>query len=1432
MYFYYANSLKGLTNTMQKRTSYFTFSVFKALFLLAVVLLSSYTLLEKRLSHGYISHHFEDDSLIIQSEFGEVKFTALPGDSLEVHYLQTGIRQLPSYAKDESLQTAKLRVEEHKSTLSLVNGDLTAVIEKSDLSVSYYHNSIHMVTQNEYFLNNQKRGFNFEIDDTEKIMGGGERVLGMNRRGHRMPLYNRAHYGYTTESNQMYYGLPVVLSNKHYAVLFDNSASGYLDIGKTEKNTLSFEAVGGRTAYIVFAGQTYPELINHYVDVTGKQPLPPRWAFGNFASRFGYRTEQEVRDTVDRFLDEDFPLDAIILDLYWYGADIKGHVGNLDWNKETFPTPEKMIDELDAKGIKTILVTQPFVLSTSNRWQNAVDNKVLAKNENGEPQRFDFYFGNTGLIDVFDDNARDWFWDKYVNIFDDGVAGTWGDLGEPEVHPDDIVHYLSDTQSTARGDEVHNAFGHQWAKMIFQNQRKLQPQTRPFIMMRAGFAGSQRFGMIPWTGDVERSWDGLKPQVELSLQMGLLGLAYTHSDLGGFAGGEVFDREMYIRWLQYGVFQPVYRPHAQDHIASEPVFQDQLTRDITREFIKLRYRLLPYIYTLAYQNSTTGMPLMRPLFFEDETDPKLFDIKDTYLWGDAFLVSPIVNPGETSHDVVLPQGVWFDYWSDTRYFGNTTAQIPVSLETIPVLVRAGSFIPMVDALMTTRDYSSENLTLHYYADESVSQSSGQMYEDDGHSFGAIEKGRYELLHFSSLQEKGKLHIELSRDGQAYPDMPQNRSVKIVVHNWTHTPGSIVFDDAELAAVSSLEQLSTTAQAYFYDAISHQLTALVHWQHQDARLSIQSATGKPVIYQVFTRLFGNKNSTNKAWGTIEENGVGKFDDFTHEALEGIREFGVSHIWYTGVPHHAVIRDYTEFGISNDDPDIVKGRAGSPYAVKDYYNVDPDMATNPANRLQEFKALVDRTHQHGMKVIIDIVPNHVARNYQSVSKPEAVRDFGEDDDTSVEYHRDNNFYYIVGESFKVPVASDAYQPLGGEKHPLADGVFDEAPAKWTGNGSRKAQPDINDWYETVKVNYGVRPDGSHDFESLPDDFRDKSPQEHYAFWLNKDVPDSWQKFRDIALYWTDFGVDGFRYDMAEMVPVEFWSYLNSAIKNRNPAATIIAEVYNPDLYRDYIHLGKMDFLYDKVDLYDTLKLIMQDKSPTSSLQPIKDRYSDIDAQLLHFLENHDEQRIASPGFTGDANRGKPAMVVSALIGQAPTMLFYAQALGEAGDADAGFGDPSRTTMFDYWGVPSLQRWMNDGKFDGGRLSKQEKSLRDFYVKLLSFSANNPALNGEYTSLHEYNLKNATNYDEHVFAFSRWNDEEKLVIISNFSDRKSYRSDFWIPEYLIDAWNLPDGRHHLLEVLSDRPDELVVSQGKASIHTSLAPLESKVFRLIKQQ
>jgi glycosidase len=582
--------------------------------------------------------------------------------------------------------------------------------------------------------------------------------------------------------------------------------------------------------------------------------------------------------------------------------------------------------------------------------------------------------------------------------------------------------------------------------------------------------------------------------------------------------------------------------------------------------------------------------------------------------------------------------------------------------------------------------------------------------------------------------------------------------------------------------------------------------------------------------MMTRSFGNQQTRNKPWGTIAENGVGKFSGINNAALTELRQMGISHIWYTGVLHHAVVADYSKYGISPDDPEVVKGRAGSPYAIKDYYNVNPDLADDPARRLAEFKALIQRTHAHGMKVIIDIVPNHVARHYQSTNLPADEMNLGANDNIYVEYARDNNFYYIPDQPFTLPKWPSDYKVLGGESHPMIDGSFAELPAKWTGNGSRQAQPTFDDWYETVKLNFGVRPDGTADFTRLPANYENLDNAAHWQFWQQQQVPDTWQKFRAISEFWLAQGVDGFRYDMAEMVPVEFWSYLNSHIKQQRPDALLIAEVYNPLEYRNYLKLGRMDTLYDKVDFYDTLKAIMQNKSPTSELLSKQAQVSDIESSMLHFLENHDEQRIASPEFVGDAHHGKPAMLVSTTISSSPILLYFGQEVGETGALDCGFGKPSRTTIFDYCGVPAHQRWMNDGAFDGGALSAEARSLRDFYSRLLRFSAGASALRGAYQP-----LNTTPGYSEPgsaTIAFARWSGDQQLLVLAELQKRNITPLVLTLPAELISAWGLADGPHILKEQLYGQRDlQLEVSAGIGRIHTELQALDAMIFAVQRQ-
>ena len=664
---------------------------------------------------------------------------------------------------------------------------ISATVTRAPFGISYAYKGKPLVAEkNGYTRQGNSESIDFALTPDEALYGGGARALGMNRRGHRLPLYNKAHYGYGQTSSQMSYGMPLVLSSKMYMVHFDNPTTGFLDLDAKKTNVLSFEPSSGRKAYQVIAGDSWEQLTYEYTSLTGRQPLPPRWAFGNFASRFGYRTEAQARATVDKFIAEKVPLDAIVFDLYWFGPDMRGSMGNFSFSKAQFPQPRQMMADFSAKGVKTILITEPFVLTASTRWQEAVERKVLATDDKGAPLRFDFYFGNTGLIDITSPLARSWFWDIYKELTPLGVAGWWGDLGEPEVHPAAARHVGGSAA------QVHNIYGHEWARVVYEGYRKDFPNQRPFILMRSGYSGSQRFGLIPWSGDVSRSWDGLKPQPEISLQMGMQGAAYMHSDLGGFAGATL-DDELYVRWLQYGVFQPIFRPHAQEDVASEPVFRSPAALALAREAIRLRYRLLPYNYTAAFDNNQAGLPLMRPVMFEEPHNASVRALSSTYLWGPDMLVSPVLEAKKTAQEVYFPAtAAWIDFYTGQRHEGGSTARVALSPDRIPVFVRAGAFIPMAPAMQTTRDYTGRNIELHYYHDRSVAAGSGKMYEDDGETPEAFEKGKYELLQFASRASDKVLEISVASEAGANQRRVA-RALSMVVHNLDARPALVEVD---------------------------------------------------------------------------------------------------------------------------------------------------------------------------------------------------------------------------------------------------------------------------------------------------------------------------------------------------------------------------------------------------------------------------------------------------------------------------------------------------------------------------------------------------------------------------------------------------------------------------------------------------------------
>lgn len=670
-------------------------------------------------------------------------------------------------------------VETPNSVIYSTSGMVVTII-KSPFQIQYHYKTKPLISEAQgYVKTDSLETIQFNLNPEEILYGGGARALGMNRRGYRLQLYNKAHYGYETHSELMNYTMPIVLSSEQYMIHFDNAPIGFLDLDSKHTNKLTYETISGRMTYQIIAGDSWMDLIESYTSLTGKQPIPPRWSLGNFSSRFGYHSQAEAESAIQKFKDANIPVDAIILDLYWFGKDIKGTMGNLEVFRDSFPDFEGMVKRFKSKGVKTITITEPFVLTTSKRWDEAVEKDVLAKDTLGNPYKYDFYFGNTGLIDIYNPNGKKWFWHIYKDLHAKGVVGIWGDLGEPEVHPTDLRHF------NATADEVHNIYGHDWAKLIFDGYAKDFPDERPFILMRAAYSGSQRFGLIPWSGDVNRSWGGLQSQPEIALQMGMQGLGYMHSDLGGFAGANL-DDELYVRWLQYGVFQPIFRPHAQEEVASEPVHRSTEAMSFAKTAIELRYKLLPYNYNVSFQNHRDGTPLMRPLFFED-ANPELLTEAKTYFWGDDFLISPVLNPEIIQQDVYFPSNSkWVDFYTEQVVQGGQSKSVQLSNAYIPTYVRVGAFIPMVQSLQTTDTYDAKTLDIHYYHDPSVLRSERQFYNDDGTTADAYEKGMFELLNFESSFKKGKIVIIFKSDN-GLNFMPNYKQINLIIHNLKTNP---------------------------------------------------------------------------------------------------------------------------------------------------------------------------------------------------------------------------------------------------------------------------------------------------------------------------------------------------------------------------------------------------------------------------------------------------------------------------------------------------------------------------------------------------------------------------------------------------------------------------------------------------------------------
>jgi len=737
-------------------------------------------------------------------------------------------------------------VSDLTSQLEFAFDNKKIVITKEPVCLSYYRSNVLVALESKGFkVNGSRKMVDISLNPGEQIYGFGSQGLPVNRRGYRLDLFNQAKGGYGSwgDVQDLNIAIPFFVSSGNYGIYFDHPYPAVADIGLTNSSVLDYSVNNGEFGYYFIYGENQGRVLENYTLLTGRQPVPPRWSLGYLQSKFGYQSEAEARAIVSQIRGSGYPLDGLILDLYWYGQP--GDMGDLAWDNASWPAHHDMISDFGQMGIQTILITEPYFVTSTGNYASAAGQQLIAGDSlAGTPYVInDFWAGSAGLLDLTDQQAKDWMWSFYKPLIDEGVGGWWCDLGEPENHPLVMKH--------AGGEalKIHNRFSLHWAQMIFDKYHEVYPGKRVFNLIRSGYAGMQRFGTFPWSGDISRSFNGLRLQIPIMLGMGMSGVGYMHSDVGGFTGGPQ-NAELYTRWVQFGVFSPVFRPHGAE-IPTEPTSYDQATQQIVSEFIKLRYSLLPYNYSLAFENSLRGTPLARTVNFT-ENSGTLQNLDDQYMWGADMLIAPVFTEGQTQRPVFLPPGKWVDFWNEQEITGNQSITAAFGLEKIPVYVRSGSFIPMTRVYSSTSLYHSDSLIIHYYPSENRSMDS--IFNDNGYDPRSIPENHFEIIRFKAEPENHKCKITLTSDG-SFTGKPVSRKMQFALH--LQPQNNVILTDSVQVPVYSHASYDTAGLACMYDPVRQILWFKFDWQNQPFEFQLKPGnSGINTEYQDLARIYPN------------------------------------------------------------------------------------------------------------------------------------------------------------------------------------------------------------------------------------------------------------------------------------------------------------------------------------------------------------------------------------------------------------------------------------------------------------------------------------------------------------------------------------------------------------------------------------------------
>ncbi len=777
---------------------------------------------------NYISHTFDGRVLVVSDGHSALRIIPYLPDIIRVDFLSDSSATFDStfvVIQDTSI-AVPLRLSTTDSTLVLSTSQVMIVCSKNPVRLSFFTSQgtalLSEAQTGGFSASGSSRTETFLMSPQDHFYGTGERSSGLDLRGKAFASYNTQIGGYGSTLATMNVNIPFLASTNGYALYFDNPYAGQFDLGVSDPTVFSYSSAVGELRYFLMAAPTLPGLLELYTWLTGRQPMPPRWSLGFIQSKFGYQSASEATTVVQTLRSRNIPVDAIILDLYWYS-----NMGDLSWATGSWPAPFQMMKDFRALGFKTIVITEPYVTTTSSNFGPGYGAGFFGKTASNLTYLLPWWWCPSGtcqaaLLDITNPEARQWWWNLHpafianASVLGGEVAGFWTDLGEPENHPLDMQHMFGSTL------KVHNLYNLLWAKTVFEGYAQFRPGQRIFNLTRSGYAGIQRYGVFTWSGDVARSFGGLAVQVPMLLQMGMSGIAFHNSDIGGFTNGFTTD-ELYTRWMQFGTFCPITRAHGMGQ-PTEPYSYSSTTEDICRHFLQVRYRLLPYIYTAARETYVSGMPIVRPLFFLDPNDPALIDESSSFLFGSSILVSPVVQSGQTTKSVYLPKGDWIDYWSDQLVHGGHTVSAKAPLDRMPLFVKVGSIIPMQPLMNYSDERPVDTLTLAIYP--SNSRTDYELYEDDGTTT-HYQSGEFAT---TAVTEQSivngltpQVMVLISASSGSFTGKLESRTYRIELHQAFSAPMTVSQNGIPLIERFSGDSLLLGFDGYTYDSLANRLT---------------------------------------------------------------------------------------------------------------------------------------------------------------------------------------------------------------------------------------------------------------------------------------------------------------------------------------------------------------------------------------------------------------------------------------------------------------------------------------------------------------------------------------------------------------------------------------------------------------------------------